>query len=67
MGKHTYVVYFDDQGKAIRFEQVLTEERFSQIVPGLSTEDVIQRIGISRSTFGLARNRGFGKRPVNTV
>ncbi len=59
MGKHTYFVYFNDQGKVIRFEQVLTEERFSQIVPGLSTEDVIQRIGISRSTFGLARNRGF--------
>ncbi len=59
MGKHTYFVYFDDQGKAIRFEQALTEERFSKIVPELSTEQVIELIGISRSSFGLARDRGF--------
>ena len=59
MGKHTYFVYFDDKGRAIRFEQALTEERFSRIVPEMSTEDVIQLIGVSRSTFGLARNRGF--------
>ncbi len=59
MGKHTYFVYFDEEGKATRFEQVLTEERFGRIVPGMSAEDVIQLIGISRSTFGLARNRGF--------
>lgn len=59
MGKHTYFVYFDDKGRAIRFEQALTEERFSRIVPEMSTEEVIQLIGVSRSTFGLARNRGF--------
>ena len=59
MGKHTYFVYFDDQGKAVRFEQVLTEERFARIVPDMSVEDVVFLIGRSRSTFGLARNRGF--------
>ena len=59
MGKHTYVVRFDDQGKATRFEQVLTEERFAKIVPGMSSEEVIEQIGISRSSFGLARDRGF--------
>ena len=59
MGKHTYFVYFDEQGKAVRFEQALTEARFSKIVPDISTEQVIQLIGISRSTFGLARDRGF--------
>lgn len=59
MGKHTYFVYFDEEGKAIRFEQALTEDRFAKIVPEMSTEDVIKLIGVSRSTFGLARNRGF--------
>ena len=59
MGKHTYFVYFDEQGRAIRFEQALTEERFAKIVPELSTEQVIELIGISRSSFGLARDRGF--------
>lgn len=59
MGKHTYFVYFDDLGRAVRFEQVLTEERFAKIVPGLSTDEVIELVGISRSTFGLARDRGF--------
>jgi hypothetical protein len=59
MGKHTYFVFFDDQGKAVRFEQVLTEERFARIVPDMSVEDVVRLIGRSRSTFGLARNRGF--------
>ena len=59
MGKHTYFVYFDDQGKAVRFEQVLTEERFARMVPDMSVDDVVLLIGRSRSTFGLARNRGF--------
>lgn len=58
-GKHTYFVYFDGLGKAYRFEQALTEERFSRIVPGMSTDDVIELVGISRSSFGLARDRGF--------
>ncbi len=58
-GKHTYFVHFDEQGRATRVEQVLSEERFDQIAPGMSTDEVIQRIGISRSTFGLARERGF--------
>ena len=59
MGKHTYFVYFDDAGKVIRFEQALTEERFARIRPGMKTEEVVQLIGISRNTFGLARDRGF--------
>lgn len=59
MGKHTYFVYFDAQGRSVRFEQVLTEERFSRVVPDMSVKDVAQLIGRSRSTSGLARDRGF--------
>ena len=43
----------------MRFEQVLTEERFARVVPDMSVKDVAQLIGRSRSTSGLARNRGF--------
>lgn len=59
MGKQTFFVYFDEQGKATHFVQVLTEERFSQIRPEMSVEEVVRLIGVSRSTFGLARERGF--------
>ena len=65
MGKHTYFVYFDDQGKAVRFEQVLTEERFARIVPDMSVDDVVLLIGRSAppgppvgvSVLGSARDQ----------
>ena len=59
MGKETFFVYFDDQSRAVRYVQSLTEDRFSQILPGMSRDEVVRLIGISRSTFGLARERGF--------
>ena len=59
MGKHTFFVYFDDLGRATRFEQVLTEERFGRIAPDMSVDEVVQLIGRSRASFGLARHRGF--------
>ncbi len=58
-GRHTYFVYLNDEDKVIEWEQVLTEERFNQIVPGMSKEQVIDLIGISRITNSLARNRGY--------
>ena len=49
-GKHTYSLQFDADGKVITYKQLLTEENFRQ---------VIERIGMSRDQFGLARNRGY--------
>ncbi len=58
-GRHTYVVYFSADGKAERFEQVLKEENFARIKPGMDIAEVREIIGISRDTFLLGRDRGF--------
>ncbi len=58
-GSHTYFVFLNDEDKVVGWEQVLTEERFNQIVPGMSKEQVIDLIGISRITNVLARQRGY--------
>ncbi len=57
-GKHTYSVYFDEQGRANGFRQLLTEENFGKIAPGMDKVDVINLIGISKDTFLLGRDRG---------
>ena len=58
-GKHTYSVQFDEDGKATAYRQLLIEENFRQITPGMDVSEVIERIGMSRDTFGLARKRGY--------
>lgn len=58
-GKHTYSVEFDANGKATAYQQLLKEENFRQITPGMDVSEVIERIGMSRDTFGLARKRGY--------
>ena len=58
-GKHTYAVYFDAQGIATSYRQLLTDEDFAKIVPGLDESEVVDLIGISKSRFGLARDRGY--------
>ncbi len=58
-GRHTYVVHFGQDGKAERFEQVLKEENFARIKPGMDVSEVREVIGVSRDTFLLGRERGF--------
>lgn len=58
-GKHTYAVYFDDQGIVTEYRQLLTDENFAKIVPGLDEAEVVNLIGVSQIRFGLARNRGY--------
>lgn len=58
-GKHTYAAFFDGSGRLRGFEQLLKEENFAKIKPGMSHAEVIERIGVSRDRFGLARNRGY--------
>lgn len=57
-GKHTYSASFDSAGRATGFRQLLKEENFARIKPGMSTAEVVDLIGVSRDRFGLARNRG---------
>jgi len=58
-GKHTYRVQFDTEGKASSYQQLLNEENFRLIKPGMDVDEVIDLIGMSRDSFGLARNRGY--------
>ncbi len=58
-GRHTYFVHFSPDGRAERFEQVLKEENFARIKPGMDVEEVREVIGVARDTFLLARERGF--------
>ena len=57
-GSHTYFVYLDDNDRVLRWEQVLTEDRFNSIQPEMTKDQVIQILGVTKITNGLARNRG---------
>jgi len=58
-GWDTYFVYLDNNDRVLRWEQVLTEERFDTISSGMTIEQVIDTIGVSKITNGLARDRGY--------
>jgi hypothetical protein len=58
-GMHTYSLQFDADGKVISYSQLLTEENFKKITPGMDVSEVTEIIGVSRDQFGLARNRGY--------
>lgn len=58
-GWDTYFVYLNEADQVVRWEQVLTEDYFDLIKPGMTREQVINTIGISKITNGLARDRGY--------
>ena len=58
MGHHTWFVYLGPAGHAIRSEQVLTEQNFNQIPPGMTQDEVRQRLGRPSDVQGLGRSRG---------
>lgn len=58
MGHHTWFVYLDAAGKATRAEQVLIEPNFNQIMPEMTQDEVLQRLGRPSETQGLGRSRG---------
>ena len=58
-GSHTYFVYLDDDNRVVRWEQVLTEERFDTVKPGMTKDEVIDLLGVPTVTNGLARDRGY--------
>ena len=57
-GLHTWFVDLDATGRAVRAEQVLTEQNFNRILPGMAQEDVRQLLGRPSEVQGLARARG---------
>lgn len=58
-GHHTYFVYLDRDNRVARWEQVLKEERFNAVQPGMTKDQVIDLIGVTKITSGLARDRGY--------
>lgn len=58
-GKHTYFVYLNQEGKAIRWTQVLDENNFALIKSNMHRDEVIAIIGEAKDTYGLARDRGY--------
>jgi hypothetical protein len=58
-GSHTYFIYLDSSNRVVRWEQVLTEEKFGTIRPGMTKDQVIDILGATTNTNGLARNRGY--------
>ena len=52
-GKETYMLDFDASGALIQTEQVLTEDNFATITPGLSSTEVRMRLGRPSDVFGV--------------
>lgn len=57
-GHHTWFVYLDGNGKAVRAEQVLTEQNFLRIVPDMDRDTVRERLGRPNEERMLGRARG---------
>ncbi|MDA0225623.1 MAG: hypothetical protein O2975_05865 [Proteobacteria bacterium] len=55
MGRHTYMVDFDAQGRLLGWEQVLTEARFNTIRSGMTAAEVHALIGHSFLKRGIAK------------
>jgi hypothetical protein len=53
MGKHTYMLDFDAQGRLLGWQQVLTEVNFSKLVPGGSDAQVLALLGQPSNIRGV--------------
>ena len=45
LGKHTYMLDFDAQGRLLRWDQVLTEARFNAVRAGTPKDEVLLALG----------------------
>ncbi len=53
-GKVTYMLDFDAQGKLVKSEQVLTEDNFAAIAPGMTRDEVRMRLGRPAEIFSVS-------------
>ena len=53
MGKHTYMLDFDAQGRLVKWDQVLTEYNFNEIRSGMTANEVWMRIGHTENKRGI--------------
>jgi outer membrane protein assembly factor BamE (lipoprotein component of BamABCDE complex) len=54
-GRKTYMIDFDDSGHVTHWEQVLDEQHFAAIVPGMHSTDVLRLIGPPSERGAYAR------------
>ncbi len=54
-GRQTFMIDLDAQGRVVKWENVLDENHFAAIVPGMKTEDVLRLIGPPTYTWHYAR------------
>jgi len=52
-GRETYMLDFDAGGTLVATQQVLTEENFATITPGLTSNEVRMRLGRPADVFGV--------------
>src|SRR5687767_179514 len=57
-GRHTYMVDLDPQSRVTGWKQVLTENEFAAIVPGMAQEEVLRRIGRPSDVRGAGLRGG---------
>jgi hypothetical protein len=55
LGYHTYMLDFDAQGRLLRSEQVLTEENFAKIQPGMDQAELLALLGHPSEVYGYSR------------
>ena len=56
-GKQTYMLDFDASGSLVASQQVLTEQNFATITPGLSAAEVRMRLGRPAEVFNVGWQR----------
>lgn len=54
-GKHTYMVDLDSAGRVQRWEQVLREDLFNQVMPGMRDSELRYRLGRPANVSGIWR------------
>ncbi len=58
-GLNTFFVYLDNAGKVSKVEQVVTEENFKLIKPGMTRDEVINTLGDAPKRHEIGRDRGY--------
>jgi hypothetical protein len=53
VGRQTYLLAFDAQGRLVRWENVLDKAHFAEIAPGMTREQVLQQLGEPTEIWGV--------------
>lgn len=52
-GRQTFMLDFDSHGRLVRNQQVLTEAEFAKIAPGMTSGEVLMRLGHPADVFNV--------------